>query len=224
MPKLLLLLLLIPMACTSPSWMREGAFAKYLYVATENAGLVARDVITMRVLKVFPNNTILLEVTSNGTNVYNITYKYDLCEGIKQGFEFYLRPDELESVKDRAKLVTEDIGHGRTQYLKVKEGSVHQNLILNVTKWIDPSSGLVVGEFFIYQKISGNSVITGTGRYLLMDTNIIELKERITKLPPLVPKEENPLNDIALALAIIVGMIGLSIYLGYRQAKKRRKG
>ncbi len=223
MPKLLLLLLLIPMACTAPGWMKEGAFAKYLYVATENAGLVARDVITIRVLKVFPNNTVELRVTSNGTNVYNVTYRYDLCEGISQGFEFYLRPDELEGVRGRAKLVNEDIGHGMTQYLKLKEGSVHQNLIINVTKWIDPSSGLVVGEFFIYQKVSGNSVVTGTGRYLLMDTNIIELKERITRLPPLVPKEENPLNDLALALAIILGMVGLSVYLGYRQAKKGRR-
>ncbi len=226
MPQALLLLLLIPLACTAPGWLKEGSFAKYLYVATENAGLVARDVITIKVLRVFPNNTVEIEVSSNGTNVYNYTYRYDLCEGIKKGFNFYLRPDQLEEVKDRAKLVTENIGHGDVKYLKLKEGSSYHNVIMNVTKWIDPDSGLVVGEFFIYQKVSGNSVVTGTGRYLLMDTNIIKLKERITELPPLIPpkEEKNPLNDVLIAVLVIGGMVGLSVYLGYKQARKRRKG
>ncbi len=182
--------------CDAPAWLKPGIYAKYLFTVTRGDVLVERNIVSVSIDNIDESGIVKGRYKSMGTSNFTVNFSYNACRELPSVFSFYITPSQLKNLSNFLSPKIIRLQVGTFSAYRWKYTLRNQVDEYNVVKWIESSSGLVLGEIALARKsVTGGKAIQLTRyMYTLIDTNIIKLERRFSE------KNESSLREIIEAL------------------------
>lgn len=182
--------------CDAPVWLKSGVYAKYLFTVTRGDVLVERNVISVSIDSIDESGMVKGRYKSTGTSNFTVNFSYNACRELPSVFSFYTTPSQLKNLSKFLSLETLRLQVGTFSAYRWKYILRNQMGEYDVVKWVESSSGLVLGEIAMAREsaMGGKAIQLTRYMYTLIDTNIIKLERRFSE------KNESSLKEIIEAL------------------------